>query len=63
MWFDSWYTSSAEKVKYKGIAEILKNKTNGQIKPNECFKQLRVYNKCTSKCCACSVDTFLKGMC
>ena len=39
IWFDSWYTSSAEIVEYKGITEILKNKINGQLKPNEYFKQ------------------------
>ena len=48
IWFDSWYTSNAEIVKYKGITEILKNKINGQLKPNEYFKQLCVYKKRTS---------------
>ena len=62
IWFDSWYTSSAEIVKYKGITEILKNKIDGQLKPNEYFKQLWVYKKRTSQCCASSVETFLKGV-
>ena len=54
-WFDSWYKNIAEKVKYKGIAEIL-NKIDGPIKPNECFKQIRVYKEY----CACSETHFSK---